>query len=166
SVTFAIVRDRDGLAQVVVREPEAQTLLETLWEESVIEVEGTVTLNAAAVNGAELTQPSIHVLSAAKQAPVDLYRPRLNASLPTILNHAPVALRHGRQKAPFVVAAAAVEGFRDSLAARGFTEVHTPKIVGSATESGANVFALDYFSRPAYLAQSPQFYKQSLVGVF
>jgi nondiscriminating aspartyl-tRNA synthetase len=63
------------------------------------------------------------------------------------------------------VSAAAVAGFRSTLDALGFVEVHTPKIVAGATESGANVFALDYFGRPAYLAQSPQFYKQLLVGV-
>src|SRR5258705_5288043 len=57
-------------------------------------------------------------------------------------------------------------GFRRSVGGRGFTEIHTPKIVASATESGANVFQLDYFGRPGYLAQSPQFYKQLMVGVF
>src|SRR5262249_12382265 len=62
--------------------------------------------------------------------------------------------------------AGAGAGFRTALDGLGFTEIHTPKIVGSATESGANVFALDYFGRPAYLAQSPQFYKQMMVGVF
>src|SRR5262249_23867239 len=62
--------------------------------------------------------------------------------------------------------AAAVAGFRATLDARRFVEIQTPKIVGTATESGANVFRLDYFGRPAYLAQSPQFYKQIMVGVF
>ncbi len=57
-------------------------------------------------------------------------------------------------------------GFRRTLDGLGFTEISTPKIVASATESGANVFRLDYFGRPAFLAQSPQFYKQALVGVF
>ncbi|WP_307863545.1 aspartate--tRNA(Asn) ligase [Kribbella aluminosa] len=60
----------------------------------------------------------------------------------------------------------ALSGFREALGGQGFTEIQTPKIVGTATESGANVFALDYFGGPAYLAQSPQFYKQQLVGVF
>ncbi len=69
-------------------------------------------------------------------------------------------------RAGFELAAASVAGFRDALDGLGFTEVHTPKIVESATESGANVFGIDYFGRPAYLAQSPQFYKQALVGVF
>jgi nondiscriminating aspartyl-tRNA synthetase len=90
----------------------------------------------------------------------------VTASLPTILDAAPTSLRHPRLKAAFDVAAASAAGFRAALAALGFTEVHTPKIVESATESGTNVFRLDYFGRPAYLAQSPQFYKQALVGVF
>ncbi len=64
------------------------------------------------------------------------------------------------------LAAASLHGFRSTLDADGFTEVHSPKLVESATESGANVFEVDYFGRPAYLAQSPQFYKQVLVGVF
>ncbi len=69
-------------------------------------------------------------------------------------------------RAGFEIAAASVAGFREALADADFTEVHTPKIVASATESGANVFGIDYFGHPAYLAQSPQFYKQALVGVF
>jgi nondiscriminating aspartyl-tRNA synthetase len=77
-----------------------------------------------------------------------------------------VALRHPARQAVFRAGAAAVRGFRSTLDAAGFVEVQTPKIVASATESGANVFRLDYFGRPAYLAQSPQFYKQTLVGVF
>jgi nondiscriminating aspartyl-tRNA synthetase len=66
----------------------------------------------------------------------------------------------------FALEAHAMRGFREALAVRGFTEIQTPKIVASATESGANVFKIDYFGRPAYLAQSPQFYKQIMVGVF
>ena len=74
--------------------------------------------------------------------------------------------RHPRQRAKWELAAAILRGFRATLDALGFTEVATPKLVESATESGANVFEVDYFGRPAYLAQSPQFYKQQLVGVF
>src|SRR5262249_44105899 len=74
--------------------------------------------------------------------------------------------RHPRRRALFQLAAASLAGFRATLRARGFVEIQTPKIVGGATESGANVFALDYFGRPAYLAQSPQLYKQMMVGVF
>src|SRR5262249_40551362 len=71
-----------------------------------------------------------------------------------------------RQRALFGIAAASAEGYRAALRARGFVEIFTPKIVASATEGGANVFAIDYFGREAYLAQSPQFYKQIMVGVF
>jgi len=126
-----------------------------------------VTANAQAPGGVELTEAVVTALSEpAKAPPFDLYRPTVPASLPTILDHAPVALRHPRLKAPFAVAAASVAGFRRALDGLGFVETHTPKIVGSATESGANVFGIDYFGRPAYLAQSPQFFKQALVGVF
>jgi nondiscriminating aspartyl-tRNA synthetase len=75
-------------------------------------------------------------------------------------------LRHPTMRAGWEIAAAALHGFRSTLDGLDFTEIQTPKIVGTATESGANVFALDYFGRPGYLAQSPQFYKQTMVGVF
>ncbi|HET7877035.1 MAG TPA: aspartate--tRNA(Asn) ligase, partial [Methylomirabilota bacterium] len=96
----------------------------------------------------------------------DLFRPTIKAQLPTILDHAPVGLRHPRHRSYFLLQAAVLAGFRDTLRDKEFVEVQTPKIVASATESGANVFRIDYFGRPAYLAQSPQFYKQIMVGVF
>ncbi|MEU4549320.1 aspartate--tRNA(Asn) ligase [Nonomuraea dietziae] len=160
SVSFLIVRDRTGLTQAVCSG-------ELPVEESVVEVTGTVTLNPQAPGGVELTWPELAVLAEpAKAPPFDLYRPTVPAALPTILDHAPVALRHPALRAPFEIAAASVAGFRSALDGLGFTEIHTPKIVASATESGADVFGIDYFGRPAYLAQSPQFYKQAMVGVF
>jgi nondiscriminating aspartyl-tRNA synthetase len=167
SVAFLILRDAAGLTQIVVTDPATRTRLEALPEETVVEVTGEVTANPAAPGGVELTGPVITALSdAAEPPPFDLYRPRLRASLPTMLDHAPVALRHPRAAAVHRIGAAAVAGFRATLDARSFVEIHTPKIVGTATESGANVFRLDYFGRPAFLAQSPQFYKQIMVGVF
>jgi nondiscriminating aspartyl-tRNA synthetase len=164
SVTFLVVRDRSGLAQVVLRDGAAAA---GLTEETVIAVEGTVAASPRAPGGAELTGPVITPLSApAAPPPLELYRPSVTATLPAILDGAPASLRHPRLRAGFEVAAAGVAGFRAALDEQGFTEVHTPKIVGSTTESGASVFGLDYFGRPAYLAQSPQFYKQALVGVF
>ncbi|SCL23076.1 aspartate--tRNA(Asn) ligase [Micromonospora inyonensis] len=166
SVAFLIVRDAAGTAQVVVTDPAVRAAVEALTEETVVEVVGTVTANPTAPAGVELTDPAVRPLGPpAVPPPFDLFRPTLGATLPTQLDHAPVALRHPRRSAALRVAAAAVAGFRATLDARGFVEVHTPKIVGSSTESGANVFALDYFGRPAYLAQSPQFYKQLMVGV-
>ncbi|YCK40313.1 aspartate--tRNA(Asn) ligase [Actinomadura sp. ATCC 39365] len=161
SVSFLVVRDRAGLAQVVSADGELPP------EESVVRVTGTVTPAGQAPGGVELTGPEIEVLAEPAQAPpFDLYRPVVAATLPTILDHAPVALRHPLLRAPLEISAASVAGFRETLDGLGFTEIHTPKIVASATESGANVFGIDYFGRRAYLAQSPQFYKQTMVGVF
>ncbi|MEV0730092.1 aspartate--tRNA(Asn) ligase [Polymorphospora sp. NPDC050346] len=167
SVAFLILRDAAGLAQVVVTAPDTRTRLEELPEETVVEITGRVVANPSAPAGVEVVDPVVRPLGApAVPPPFDLYRPALAATLPTQLDHAPVALRHPTRAAALRISAAATAGFRSTLDGRGFVEVHTPKIVGSATESGANVFALDYFGRPAYLAQSPQFYKQLMVGVF
>ncbi|MGB2569503.1 aspartate--tRNA(Asn) ligase [Micromonospora citrea] len=167
SVAFLIVRDAAGLTQVVVTDAAVRATVELLPEETVVEVTGTVVANATAPAGVELTDPTVRPLGPpAVPPPFDLYRPALTATLPTQLDHAPVALRHPTRSAALRVSAAAVAGFRAALDARDFVEIHTPKVVGSSTESGANVFALDWFGRPAYLAQSPQFYKQLMVGVF
>ncbi|MGW4831268.1 aspartate--tRNA(Asn) ligase [Amycolatopsis japonica] len=161
TVTFLVIRDRSGLTQVVLAEPGGPP------EETVVEVEGLVTANAQAPGGLELTEPAVGLLSEpAEPPPFDLYRPSVPAALPTVLDNAAVALRHPRLKEVFAITAASVAGFRSALDGLGFTEIHTPKIVSSATESGANVFGIDYFGRRAFLAQSPQFYKQALVGVF
>jgi nondiscriminating aspartyl-tRNA synthetase len=167
SVTFLVIRDRSGLAQVVQPSVGQHSSGPPLPEETVIQVEGVVTASAQAPGGAEITGPVVTPLSApAAPPPFDLYRPAVTAGLPAILDSAPTSLRHPALRAGFEIAAASVAGFRAALDARDFTEVHTPKIVQSATESGANVFGIDYFGRPAYLAQSPQFYKQAMVGVF
>jgi nondiscriminating aspartyl-tRNA synthetase len=161
AVSFLVLRDRAGLAQIVSSEAL------DLQPETVIEVEGKVVLASQAPSGVELHEPAFHVLAApVDAAPVELRRPALKETLPTLLDFAPVALRHPRERAKFELAAASVAGFRAALDRLGFTEITTPKIVASATESGANVFRLDYFGRAAFLAQSPQFYKQTMVGVF
>ncbi len=166
SVTFLVVRDRSGLGQIVATGPEAARVGD-LPEETVIAVTGLVKAAAQAPGGAEITAPTVSLLSGpAEPPPFDLYRPAVTAALPTVLDHAPTTLRHPMLRAGFEISAASVAGFRATLDSRGFAEIHTPKIVGSATESGANVFAIDYFGQPAYLAQSPQFYKQAMVGVF
>ena len=161
-VTFLVVRDRTGLAQVVL---PAGTPVPP--EETTVTVTGIATPNAQAPGGVEVTQATVTALTEpAETPPFELWRPSLTAGLPAQLDHAPVSWRHPAQRAKWELAAASLRGFRATLDARGFTEIQTPKFVESATESGANVFAVDYFGRPAYLAQSPQFYKQQLVGVF
>jgi nondiscriminating aspartyl-tRNA synthetase len=166
-VSFLVLRDAKGLAQVVIEEPSLVERLAELYNESVIEVEGLVSAEPQAPGGIEVREPSVTVVSAASAPPpLDLFRPTLQAQLPTILDYAPLALRHPRYRAIFRLASASMQGFRETLGSRGFVEVQTPKLVGSATESGANVFSMEYFGKRAYLAQSPQFYKQMLVGVF
>jgi nondiscriminating aspartyl-tRNA synthetase len=164
SVQFLLVRDRTGVAQVVLP-PGAD--LDGFPEETPVRVTGRAVAGERAPAGVEIVGAELTPLSGpAVPPPFDLYRPEVRAGLPTVLDQAGVALRHPRLRAPFELAAAAVAGFRSTLDGLGFTEVHTPKIVGTATESGATVFRLDYFGRPAFLAQSPQFFKQTLVGVF
>ena len=161
TVTFLVVRDRTGLAQIVVRDSDVPP------EETTVDVVGVATSNAQAPGGIEVTDPMITLLTEpADTPPVELWRPSLNAGLSTLLDRAPVTWRHPAQRAKWELAAATLRGFRETLDATGFTEIQTPKFVASATESGANVFEVDYFGRTAYLAQSPQFYKQQLVGVF
>nr|WP_296073550.1 aspartate--tRNA(Asn) ligase [uncultured Actinoplanes sp.] len=166
SVAFLIVRDVDGLSQVLVTDPQTRAQLEQLTEESVVQVVATVTPNGQAPGGVELTEPIVTSLATAEQLPFEVHRPSLSATLPVQLDHAALALRHPARRHSLRVAAAATAGFRTALTEQRFTEIQTPKIVASATESGANVFRLDYFGRPGYLAQSPQFYKQLMVGVF
>ena len=161
-VTFLVLRDRSGQAQVVLPPGTAVPP-----EETTVRVTGTATANAQAPGGVEVTDATVEPLTEdAVTPPAELWRPSLDVSLPTLLDHAPVLWRHPAQRARWELAAASLRGFRSTLDGLGFTEVATPKFVESATESGATVFAVDYFGRPAYLAQSPQFYKQQLVGVF
>jgi nondiscriminating aspartyl-tRNA synthetase len=166
-VAFALVRDRAGIVQVVVEDAGLRAELDGLAPETVLAVEGIAVKSDQAPGGVEIHDPTIEVIARPVGAPppFELRRPELNAQLPTLLDHAAAALRHPRRRAVAKIAAASVAGFRAALDALDFTEVHTPKLVASATETGANVFAVDYFGRRAYLAQSPQFYKQTMVGV-
>ena len=165
-VTFLIVRDRSGLAQVVVRADEIGDA-GLPPEETAVDIVGTATANPHAPGGVEITAPVVTALTEpAVTPPVELWRPAISAGLPAMLDNAAVTWRHPAQRAKWEIASASLQGFRATLNGAGFTEIQTPKLVASATESGANAFPVDYFGRPAFLAQSPQFYKQQLVGVF
>ena len=130
-------------------------------------VEGVVATASQAPGGVELHEPRITVVTAVTETPpVTLGKRELKASLTTMLDEAVLTTRHPTRRAVFRLSATAMASFRETLTQRGFTEIQSPKLVESATEGGANVFTLDYFGRPAYLAQSPQFYKQIMVGVF
>jgi nondiscriminating aspartyl-tRNA synthetase len=161
NVSFVVLRDRAGMAQLVLDEPVG------LLPETVFEVRGRARANNQAPGGVEVHGATLHVLAEPTgRVPIELHRPTLKESLPVRLDHAQVALRHPVVRQRFALAARVVAAFRSSLDGLGFTEIRTPKIVPAATEGGANVFRLDYFGREAFLAQSPQFYKQTLVGVF
>ncbi len=166
-VLFLLLRDGSGVAQIVVEAPEARALVAALPRESVLAVRGTVVASPAAPGGVELHEPTIEIIEAAAgEPPVELFRPEPGEQQPTRLDHAAVALRHPRVRAAHRLTAAAVEGFRATMRAHRFVEIATPKLVGEATEGGANVFPVDFFGRRAYLAQSPQLYKQMMAGVF
>lgn len=167
AVTFLVLRDRTGLAQIVVKEPEARSVLDGIGEETVVQVVGRVVANSKAPGACELVEAVITLLSdVAATPPVELWRPALSAGLPVLLDNAAVTWRHPVQQAVWQVAAASMKGFRETLNALDFVEIATPKLVETSTESGANVFSVDYFGRQAYLAQSPQFFKQTMVGAF
>jgi nondiscriminating aspartyl-tRNA synthetase len=167
-ISFLLLRDGWGVAQIVASESALVPLGEAgAGVESIIAVEGLVAGAPQAPQGCELREPHIEVLTAVTEAPpVALNKRDPKASIATLLDQAVIANRHPARRAIFRLGAAAMAGFRGTLVDRGFTEIQTPKLVGTTTESGANVFGLDYFGRSAYLAQSPQFYKQVMVGVF
>ncbi len=166
-INFLVLRDVRGTAQVVVDTPEALAALAGLLPETVLAVEGEVIAEPQAPGGVEVRGPAFEVLSPVRDAlPLSLNKPAMKASLPVFLDHAVVGLRHPQKRALFRLSAGIMAGFRATLNGLGFTEIQTPKLVASATEGGANVFAVKYFERQAYLAQSPQFYKQIMVGVF
>lgn len=165
-VNFIVLRDRAGLAQAVIG-PEALQPLEGLLSESVIAVEGKVIASEQAPGGYELYEPVVEVISpVTADVPFPLYKNRIKATLPVFLDHAVIGHRAIDRRAVLKLSSAVMAGFRQTLRERDFTEIQTPKLVGTSTESGANVFPVEYFGRTAYLAQSPQFYKQTMVGVF
>ena len=134
---------------------------------SVVSVYGTVEEEPRASHGVEIRHAKVEVISPVTDVlPFELNKKKLKPTLDVFLNNAPVGLRYPSRQATFRLYSDLLFGFRDYLDRRDFVEIHTPKMVGAATEGGANVFQLDYFGRPAYLAQSPQLYKQIMVGVF
>ncbi len=165
-VMFLVVRDRSGTAQIVVDDAELAALISELQVESVLSVTGEVVADERARGGAEMRAAQIEVLSAVTEPlPFEINKPVLKPSLDIWLDRASLSLRHASKQAASRVMAQLAASYRNALMRRDFVEIFTPKIVGSATEGGANVFPVSYFDRPAFLAQSPQLYKQMMVGV-
>lgn len=166
-VAFVILRKAEGLVQCVYEAGTTAWDLRDLKEESAVEVTGVVAREARAPQGFEIRLRKIRVLSEpAEGMPIAVNKWKMNTSLETKLALRPVSLRNVRERAKFKIQEGIVRGFRDFLHGQGFTEVRTPKIVARGAEGGANVFKLDYFNKKAELGQSPQFYKQIMVGVY
>ena len=129
---------------------------------------GVLKQNEKAPNGIEITMQKVEILSEpeAEMMPLAISKWKLNTSLEAKLNYRSIALRNIRERAKFRIQEGLTRAFRDFLYSQEFTEIHTPKIGAKGAEGGANIFKLEYFHRPAVLAQSPQFYKQMMVGVF
>ncbi|MDW7978906.1 MAG: aspartate--tRNA(Asn) ligase [Candidatus Caldarchaeum sp.] len=169
-LVFIVLRDVSGVCQVVFRRDEldesALKALNSLSNESVVFVHGVVAKQPKSRLGVEIVGETLKVLSQA--APRLEYDPteKVSASLDVRLKHRILDLRRQKVKPIFILGSAVLKALRDFLYGRGFIEVRTPKIIGSATEGGAELFEVKYFDRVAYLAQSPQLYKEQLTTVF
>ena len=166
-VAFVILRKRDGLIQCVYEEGTAGFELKDLKEAAAIEAEGVLEEEERAPGGIEIRMTGVRILSQpSAPMPLAISKWKLNTSLDAKLNMRSISLRNVRERAKFKLQEGIVRGFREFLYSEGFTEIHTPKIGAKSAEGGANLFKLDYFHRPAVLQQSPQLYKQMMVGVF
>lgn len=166
-VAFIILRSAAGLLQCVYEAGTADFDLNDLKEESAVAVSGILQAEQRAPHGFELRLHSLKILSRpAAPLPIAISKWKLNTSLEAKLGMRGITLRNLRERAIFKIQEGIARGFRDFLRGQGFTEVRTPKIVAKGAEGGANIFRLEYFGKKAELAQSPQFYKQALVGVY
>ena len=166
-VAFVIIRRREGLFQTVFVNEDVDFSIHDLKEGMTVRVKGVVNKEERAPHGRELHIREIQVLSSpAEPLPLAIDKWKLNTSLEAKLNYRSLSLRNIQERARFKIQEALTRAFRDYLYENGFTEIHTPKIGARGAEGGANLFKLSYFHKPAVLAQSPQFYKQMMVGVF
>lgn len=168
-ITFIDVHDRSGLIQVVGVGEE----FGNLHPQDVVAVIGTVQKRPESMANKkietgeiELKAKSLKILSKAHELPFDMGSESLNLELPTLLDNRGLTLRHPKVKAIFKVQEVIIDAFRQSLKEKDFTEFQSPVIIPQGAEGGAEVFEVKYFKHKAFLAQSPQFYKQILVGVF
>lgn len=162
SIVFIILRDRTGLIQCVV---EKEVFNESnVGLESVISITGNIVTNVNALGDYEIQVEAIDVLSRVnRELPIQVNKEELNIQLDTLLKNRVLALRHEKENLIFKIQTRIAQLFQSFFVNKEFTEIHTPKLVKEGAEGGANVFQLEYFGKQAYLAQSPQFYKQMMV---
>ena len=166
-VAFVILRRREGLFQTVFENEKADISIHDLKEAMTVRVKGILHEEKRAPYEREIRIRGVEILSQpAEPMPLAIDKWKLNTSLEAKLNMRPIALRNIQERSKFKIQEALTRAFRDYLYENGFTEIHTPKIGARGAEGGANLFKFSYFHKPAVLAQSPQFYKQMMVGVF
>lgn len=167
-IVFVVLRKREGLLQCVYDECVSEFDIREIHEADTIRVCGKLTANGKAPNGIEIQLKRLSILSKAsgEMLPLPIAKRNMHTSLEAKLNYRSIALRNIRERAKFRIQEGLTRAFRDYLYGEGFTEIHSPKIASKGAEGGANMFRLEYFHRPAVLSQSPQFYKQMMVGVF
>ncbi len=166
---FAILRDRTGLAQVVIDEAQIEQL-KGLQLETVIKVKGLVKEKKSkdpSIKEVEVQCLSLEILSPVTEpVPVEIAKPDLDVNLDTLLDNRVITLRHPKQRAIFKVQAALVKGYRNYMERQGFTEIFFPILSGASSEGGSEFFKVKYYDREATLTQSAQLYKQITMGVY
>lgn len=161
NIVFLIVQDYTGTIQVVFdKNIEVKT-------GDAVAVEGTVKKEPRSKYGFEIQGEKLEIVSnITEDLPFDLAKNDLNLNIATLLDYRTLSLRHPKVQAIFKLSDLLLKGYEIVMREEKFTEIKTPKILGAATEGGANFFKVKYFDKEATLAQSPQFYKQIMVGVF
>lgn len=168
-LTFINVRDRTGLTQIVIQDKDEVEKLRGMQIGTVLRATAEAFEEPRAPGGAELRDATLEVLvPVTDEPPVEIDKPLSHKpeNLDTLFEYRVVGLRNLQETAVFKVQAAVKEAARQYLGSLDFTEFNSPKLLPEATEGGAEVFKLDYFGKEATLAQSAQFYKQIMVGVF
>ena len=165
--SFVELRLCEGVIQCVCDQDTKISDGRPLQDEMSVRCVGTISQDQRASHGFEVHVDEVIVLARPEQPrPVPLGKKKNKLSLETELSLRPVVLRHSDKRYLFKLQEGLCRGFRSFLHSERFTEIHSPKIVSTGAEGGSNIFKLDYFHRKAYLAQSPQLYKQMMVGVF
>ncbi len=168
-LNFINIRDRRGLTQVLVEDKKEVEKLRGLQIGTVLNVTGEVFADERAPGGAEIHEAKLEVITPVIDAPpVEIDKPLDHKpdNLDTLFEYRPIGLRNLQEAAILKIQAVVKDAVRKELQANDFIEFNSPKLLPGATEGGAEVFKLDYFGKEATLAQSAQFYKQILVGVF
>lgn len=164
---FVLLRTKRAVIQCIYSENFSLFNLDILKEESCIKLIADVIKEDRSKTGWELRMINVDILSEPEEGfPIVINNKKVDTSLENLLNYRPITLRNEKERAIFKIQEGICNGFRKYLFEQKFTEIHSPKIVFAGAEGGANIFRLNYFDKEAYLAQSPQFYKQMMVGVF